>query len=80
MDQVQGDVSGGGNGRERHTGEGEGEGTRGDTSTQDEIAQGVMKRILKGDQRVGEEKPAGEQPLQNGELDVPGLDVPEREG
>jgi hypothetical protein len=39
-----------------------------------------MKRILEGAQRVGEEKPAGAQSLQNGELDVPGLDVPEREG
>ena len=80
MDQVQGDVSGDRNGRERHTGVGEGEGTGADASTRDEIAQGVMKRILKGDQRVGEEKPAAAQSLPDGELDVPGLDVPEREG
>ena len=77
MDQVQGGVSGDRNGRERHAGEGEGEG---EVSPRDEIAQGVMKRILKGDQRVGEEKPAAAQSLPDGELDVPGLDVPEREG
>jgi hypothetical protein len=79
MGQGQGGVSGG-NGKERRAGQREGERTRGDTSTQDEIARGVAKRILKRDQPAGEEKPAGAQPLQNGELDVPGLDVPEREG
>lgn len=79
MGQVQGGVSGG-NGKDQHAEQREGERTLGDSSSQDEIARGVAKRILKGDQPVREEKPAGAQPLQNGELDVPGLDVPERDG
>lgn len=80
MGEVQGDVSGDRDGREGQAEEEKGEGTRGDASTRDDIAQGVMKRILEGDQRGAEEKAAGARALQDGELDVPGLDVPEREG
>lgn len=80
MGEVQGDVGGDRDGREGQAEEEKGGGTRAGTSTRDDIAQGVVKRILEGDRRGAEEKAPGAQALQDGELDVPGLDVPEREG
>jgi len=76
MDQVQGWLSAGGNGRERDgTEDGEGE-TAGEG---DEVLKGVVDRLCKGKRGSTEQDTGKAASHLDQEIDVPGLDVPERD-
>lgn len=66
----------GGNGRGDHRGKNAGGAVEGEA---DGLLKGLVDRLRGGTVSEGGEKPAGGRPYPEGEIDVPGLDVPERE-
>jgi len=75
MDQVQEWLSAGGNGREKHEKEDKGEG---ETEADDEIVKGLVDRLARDKGAAGEGVSGEARPCRDDEVDLPGLDVPER--
>lgn len=77
MDQVQEWLSAGGNGREKKGNGSEGGEDAGEE--ENEIVKGLVERIAKTRGGSGENKTGKTASYLDEELDLPGLDVPERE-
>jgi len=76
MDQVQDWLSAGGNGREKHAMEDKGEG---ETEADDEIVKGLVDRLAREKGAAGEGASGEARLYRDDEVDLPGMDVPERE-
>jgi len=76
MDQVQDWLSAGGNGREKQRKEDKGDGG---SSADDEIAKGLVDRLARDKGAAGESTSGEARPYRDDGLDLPGLDVPERD-
>lgn len=77
MDQVQKWVSAGKNGSGRESGEPQGRETR--REGEDQIIRGLMDRLTKEINRIEESRQEKPGSYLDQDIDVPGLDVPERD-
>lgn len=76
MDHVQEQLSAGGNGRgDRESGGAE----KRTEATSDQLVRGLIGRLSRGRRNRGAEDQGGTKPYPDEEMDVPGLEVPERD-